>query len=208
MKKILQKRIKKILGAGLLFCIFYIINENKGLLSIPTNEETMKSYQFNLITIDTVFAGFSFTVLGILISLTATEMIQRLKETHILLDQCNNIVDSIIIFIISSIISLWFIMAMYSQSVYSICSHIKINGLHTKIADILFTLEVGYLFYGILLFMISVKGMVMLMKNIFEKDIKNGENKAKRFLKAAEKQKDSMSKYKEKCQDNDIFKSE
>ena len=51
-------------------------------------------------------------------------------------------------------------------------------------------------------------GMVMLMKNIFEKDIKNGENKAKRFLKAAEKQKDSMSKYKEKCQDNDIFKSE
>ena len=204
MKKILQKPISKILVAGVLFYVFYMVNKNKGLLSIPINEEDMKNYQFNLITIDTVFAGFSFTVLGMLISLASTEMMQQLKETHILTNQCNNIADSIIMFIISSIISLWFIFAMYSNAIYWICDNIKISQLHIKIVEILFTLEVGYLLYGILLFAISVKGMVMLMRKIFEKDIRNGESKAKKFLLAAEMQRKNMNKYNE----NSTFKSE
>lgn len=58
MKKILQKPISKILVAGVLFYVFYMVNKNKGLLSIPIKEEDMKNYQFNLITIDTVFARF------------------------------------------------------------------------------------------------------------------------------------------------------
>lgn len=57
-KKILQKPISKILVAGVLFYVFYMVNKNKGLLSIPIKEEDMKNYQFNLITIDTVFAVF------------------------------------------------------------------------------------------------------------------------------------------------------
>ena len=208
MKKILQKPISKILVAGVLFYVFYMVNKNKGLLSIPIKEEDMKNYQFNLITIDTVFAGFSFTVLGMLISFASTEMMQQLKETHILTNQCNNIADSIIMFIISSIISLWFIFAMYSNSIYWICDNIEISQLHIKIVEILFTLEIGYLLYGILLFAISVKGMVMLMRKIFEKDIRNGESKAKKFLIAAEMQRKNMNKYKESHHENSTFKSE
>ena len=196
MKKILQKPISKILVAGVLFYVFYMVNKNKGLLSIPIKEEDMKNYQFNLITIDTVFAGFSFTVLGMLISFASTEMMQQLKETHILTNQCNNIADSIIMFIISSIISLWFIFAMYSNAIYWICDNIEISQLHIKIVEILFTLEIGYLLYGILLFVISVKGMVMLMRKIFEKDIRNGESKAKKFLIAAEMQRKNMNVWK------------
>lgn len=208
MKKILQKPISKILVAGVLFYVFYMVNKNKGLLSIPIKEEDMKNYQFNLITIDTVFAGFSFTVLGMLISFASTEMMQQLKETHILTNQCNNIADSIIMFIISSIISLWFIFAMYSNAIYWICDNIEISQLHIKIVEILFTLEIGYLLYGILLFVISVKGMVMLMRKIFEKDIRNGEGKAKKFLIAAEMQRKNMNKYKESHHENSTFKSE
>lgn len=208
MKKILQKPISKILVAGVLFYVFYMVNKNKGLLSIPIKEEDMKNYQFNLITIDTVFAGFSFTVLGMLISFASTEMMQQLKETHILTNQCNNIADSIIMFIISSIISLWFIFAMYSNAIYWICDNIEISQLHIKIVEILFTLEIGYLLYGILLFVISVKGMVMLMRKIFEKDIRNGESKAKKFLMAAEMQRKNMNKYKESHHENSTFKSE
>ncbi len=208
MKKILQKPISKILVAGVLFYVFYMVNKNKGLLSIPIKEEDMKNYQFNLITIDTVFAGFSFTVLGMLISFASTEMMQQLKETHILTNQCNNIADSIIMFIISSIISLWFIFAMYSNAIYWICDNIEISQLHIKIVEILFTLEIGYLLYGILLFVISVKGMVMLMRKIFEKDIRNGESKAKKFLIAAEMQRKNMNKYKESHHENSTFKSE
>jgi hypothetical protein len=207
-KKILQKPISKILVAGVLFYVFYMVNKNKGLLSIPIKEEDMKNYQFNLITIDTVFAGFSFTVLGMLISFASTEMMQQLKETHILTNQCNNIADSIIMFIISSIISLWFIFAMYSNAIYWICDNIEISQLHIKIVEILFTLEIGYLLYGILLFVISVKGMVMLMRKIFEKDIRNGESKAKKFLIAAEMQRKNMNKYKESHHENSTFKSE
>ena len=208
MKKILQMPISKILVEGLLFYVFYMVNKNKGLLSIPIKEEDMKNYQFNLITIDTVFAGFSFTVLGMLISFASTEMMQQLKETHILTNQCNNIADSIIMFIISSIISLWFIFAMYSNAIYWICDNIEISQLHIKIVEILFTLEIGYLLYGILLFVISVKGMVMLMRKIFEKDIRNGESKAKKFLIAAEMQRKNMNKYKESHHENSTFKSE
>ena len=208
MKKILQKPISKILVAGVLFYVFYMVNKNKGLLSIPIKEEDMKNYQFNLITIDTVFAGFSFTVLGMLISFASTEMMQQLKETHILTNQCNNIADSIIMFIISSIISLWFIFAMYSNAIYWICDNIEISQVHIKIVEILFTLEIGYLLYGILLFVISVKGMVMLMRKIFEKDIRNGESKAKKFLIAAEMQRKNMNKYKESHHENSTFKSE
>ena len=208
MKKILQKPISKILVAVVLFYVFYMVNKNKGLLSIPIKEEDMKNYQFNLITIDTVFAGFSFTVLGMLISFASTEMMQQLKETHILTNQCNNIADSIIMFIISSIISLWFIFAMYSNAIYWICDNIEISQLHIKIVEILFTLEIGYLLYGILLFAISVKGMVMLMRKIFEKDIRNGESKAKKFLIAAEMQRKNMNKYKESHHENSTFKSE
>ena len=208
MKKILQKPISTILVAGVLFYVFYMVNKNKGLLSIPIKEEDMKNYQFNLITIDTVFAGFSFTVLGMLISFASTEMMQQLKETHILTNQCNNIADSIIMFIISSIISLWFIFAMYSNAIYWICDNIEISQLHIKIVEILFTLEIGYLLYGILLFAISVKGMVMLMRKIFEKDIRNGESKAKKFLIAAEMQRKNMNKYKESHHENSTFKSE
>lgn len=208
MKKILQKPISKILVAGVLFYVFYMVNKNKGLLSIPIKEEDMKNYQFNLITIDTVFAGFSFTVLGMLISFASTEMMQQLKETHILTNQCNNIADSIIMFIISSIISLWFIFAMYSNAIYWICDNIEISQLHIKIVEILFTLEIGYLLYGILLFAISVKGMVMLMRKIFEKDIRNGESKAKKILIAAEMQRKNMNKYKESHHENSTFKSE
>lgn len=208
MKKILQKPISKILVAGVLFYVFYMVNKNKGLLSIPIKEEDMKNYQFNLITIDTVFAGFSFTVLGMLISFASTEMMQQLKETHILTNQCNNIADSIIMFIISSIISLWFIFAMYSNAIYWICDNIEISQLHIKIVEILFMLEIGYLLYGILLFAISVKGMVMLMRKIFEKDIRNGESKAKKFLIAAEMQRKNMNKYKESHHENSTFKSE
>lgn len=47
MKKILQKPISKILVAGVLFYVFYMVNKNKGLLSIPIKEEDMKNYQFN-----------------------------------------------------------------------------------------------------------------------------------------------------------------
>jgi hypothetical protein len=82
-KKILQKPISKILVAGVLFYVFYMVNKNKGLLSIPIKEEDMKNYQFNLITIDTVFAGFSFTVLGMLISFASTEMMQQLPRIFI-----------------------------------------------------------------------------------------------------------------------------
>ena len=50
--------------------------------------------------------------------------------------------------------------------------------------------------------------MVILMKKIFEIDIKNGENKEKRFLKAAENQKDNLKKYQEQNYVDGTFKNE
>lgn len=78
------------------------------LVDIP-DVSSMRSYQFNIITISTVFVGFSFTTLGIIMGFSSEGIIKQFKNTTVMIRKCEMTVCSIIHFVISSLISLAFI---------------------------------------------------------------------------------------------------
>ena len=63
--------------------IINYLNNKVEFLRIPESEK-MIEYQFNLITVSTVFAGFSFTILGLLIGLNGEKLLKKLEGTSIL----------------------------------------------------------------------------------------------------------------------------
>ena len=163
MKSILQNRIMKVLLALLVCIVIYLINVHLNFLSIPQSDKDMKEYEFDIITVCTVFAGFSFSVLGLIISLSASKAMDRFKETNILLTYCNVVTDSIVMFVISTFVSIFIILTAYSSFILQICKEIKLFDIHDSMVELLYTVSIGYLIYGIILFAISVKKMVMLI---------------------------------------------
>lgn len=204
----MNKRIVKVFIAFIIFFIVYVANNYWGLLSIPQRESNMKDYQFNIITVSTVFAGFSFTVLGILLSFSSTKTIEEIKETSILVTQCNIVVDSIIMFVISAFISLFLIFIAYSEFITSICTKVTSFNLHENVINVLYVMGMGYLIYGIILFTVSVKRMVVIMRQVFAEDIKRGKEKANKFKSIAKRQEDNISKFQQEEYEKDTFSSE
>ena len=204
MKTILQRKVKVIL-ALLIFIVIYVINIHLNFLNIPQTEEKMKEYEFNMITVCTVFAGFSFSVLGLIISLSASKTIEKIKETSILLAYCRFGADSIVMFVISTFISIFVNVVLYSDFMMQICKKIPVANLHNIIEGLLYIVGIGYLIYGIILFVVSARKMVILMEKIFKKDIEEGKKKADIFLDAAKKQQERMNEYEEDEYTKKIF---
>lgn len=130
MKQIVQNRVIKIIIALLVFWAVYMLNCQFAFFAIPQSASDMKNDLLEIVTVCSVFAGFSFTVLGLLISLSSTKTMEVLKETTIMLRHCNVVADSIIMFIISTLISLVIIFVVYSTFVVNICSHFLLFDLH------------------------------------------------------------------------------
>ena len=65
-----------------------------------------------LFTIVSVFAGFSFSVLGLLISLASTKLMKKLEQTNILSSNCRIIIWSIVMFMGSFFMSLYFLVGI------------------------------------------------------------------------------------------------
>lgn len=208
MKEIVQKRVIKIIMSLFAFFVVYMLNRQFDFFSIPQSESNMKSDLFDIITVCSVFAGFSFTVLGLLISLSSTKTMEVLKETTIMLRHCNIVADSIVMFIISTLISLMIVFVAYSKFVVDICSKFLLFDLHEAIRQFLYMICVGYLVYGIILFIISIKNMIVIMKKIFEEDIAKGKKKAEDFMKIAEKQAQDLEKIGEEDFEKDTFRIE
>ena len=69
-------------------------------------EDKMVEFQFNTITVSTVFAGFSFTVLGISLGMFSEPMMEKLKDTSIVTQKSQKLMRSVIYFCGSGILSL------------------------------------------------------------------------------------------------------
>lgn len=208
MKNMLQRRTIKIALALLVFVVTYMINFRLKFLVIPRDESSMREYLFNIITVCTVFAGFSFTVLGLLISLAPSKTMDRLKETSFLANNCNVIADSIVMFVISTFVSLFIVFVIYSEFILKLCERITLFKLHDIIVNLLYIISIGYLIYGIILFSFSVKKVIVIMQQIFEEDITKGKMKAKKFSEAAQKQRRNMEKFESDDFEKNVFKSD
>lgn len=120
--------------------------------------ENTTNYHFNILTINSILSGFSLTNLGILISISGDQLVEKLKGTDILIKRNILISQSIIFGAISIFISLLFVL------------NININ-ISKKVASILcdyfFFIEVFSLFLSITYFLLSIIKMIQLLSYIY-----------------------------------------
>ncbi len=152
-----------------------------GIIYVP-NIDNLIGMQFNLLTVSTVFAGFSFTVLGLIISLSDTSVLKNLRETSFIRSYCDTVIKSIVFFMISIVSSLYFI--------FGINSWIE---NYTKGDTSVFSTDYPYIFgllfliYGIILFCKSVYKVSKTMNAEFKINEDKGKEKVERFKKAIDK---------------------
>lgn len=177
-----MKKKNKIVGYiawAIVFTVVAILNLKSGFFVLP-DKETMISYQSELFTVSTVFAGFSFSVLGLIIGVFSEKIIEKLRGTTLIQRKCNNIVKSIICFCLSGIVSLIFITGL------SINNYPAINKGHI-LNHILFVNGFGFMLLGIIYFIISVKSLMMIIGKIYGFNENAFEAKEKAYNESIEK---------------------
>ena len=154
-----MKRITIIVIASLLLIVLAFLNIKFSFIIIPDSND-MSSRQIDFITIGTVFAGFSFTALGLLLGLSSEKLIERIKSTSIITNKVNRIITSIIFFVLSVVISLFFILglnvSMFEKTLF-----------FDKVNSFFYVIGVGYLILGIIYFSYSVYELYDLIKRVY-----------------------------------------
>lgn len=174
MRKALIRFIFELLFAGIASGVIGTIAIRYNIIDIPQN---MSDFQTNIITIVTVFAGFSFSVLGLLISLSATRLMEKLVETSELEKSCIIITKSIIVFMLTFFFALYF-----ASEIYLFMKDML--GLQENIP---YSIELGYLLFGIVIFLCSVYRMTYMLKFIFAENKKDVPKKIEKFNEAVSK---------------------
>lgn len=154
-----RKRITVIVVISLILVILAWANIKFSFISVPDAED-MTDRQIDFITISTVFAGFSFTALGLLLGLSSEKLIERIKNTSIITNKVNRIITSIILFILSVIVSLFFILGI-NESI------VKELSLQDSVNNFIYVIGVGYLIFGIIYFTYSVYELYDLIKRVY-----------------------------------------
>lgn len=170
--------------ANIIVILFSIIvtitNQKIGFINIPTAEK-MLEFQFNLFTISSVLAGFSFTVLGLLLTLFSEKIQDKLKNTTIVTKKSSKIAKSIIYFGVSALISLLFIIG--------IADLVDIQNNYLKIKEFLFVGEIVSIFAGLIYFLKAMKGVYILIQKLYGCDMIEIQHKKELFEEELKKQK-------------------
>ena len=95
-----KKKIVTIIIWTILLLLLAYINQKYAIIMMPSDEDLI-SRNIDLITINTVFVGFSFTALGLLLGLSSETLIEKIKNTNIIMHKVGRIINSIIFFILS-----------------------------------------------------------------------------------------------------------
>ncbi|MDY4193901.1 MAG: hypothetical protein SOY03_06330 [Bariatricus sp.] len=151
---------KVVIMLTIVLVILAVINTKYQFIIVPSSSE-MVQRQIDYVTISTVFAGFSFTALGLLLGLSSEKLIERIKNTTIIMKKVNRVVMSIVFFILSVSISLVFILGI--DQIISIGENRQIY-----LSYGLYFLSIGYLIAGICYFVYSVKELFDLIKRIYD----------------------------------------
>lgn len=133
-----------------------------GVFSIP-NES---AFHFNLITINSIFAGFLYTNYSILIGLSDKELIKRIGNTNIIEKRNAHILSGIVCSIVSIISSL-IIAIEKSAFVMRIIWPI---GLFVN--NLLANIEITFMLASITYFALSMKEMYVLVGSLQDKSNK------------------------------------
>lgn len=148
---------KSIIGFLVLIAYWYITK--KGFIDI----NILDSNHFNLITINTVFAGFLFTALAMIVGLSTQKIIIRIERANFMEVIYRNIIMGIYFSVISIGISLFniFINPVIVEKLYIQSSNIKDFFTYTMPG-----LELLFLLLTIIAFMLSVKDVIFIIKSV------------------------------------------
>ena len=161
--------------------ITFVIRRIK-LINMPAPGQ-MEDFQFNLITVSTVFAGFSLTVLGMLLGMFSEPMIEKLKDTNIITRKSSKLMNRVIAFCGSGIVSLLFIVRG-DQFISGVGEE-----LFNKIIEYSFVLGIVLMAIGIIYFISSTIGVFQLISKIYTKKIDDYKEKEKVYKEELEKAK-------------------
>lgn len=105
----MKKRSTIIIGA--VSCACLIISVVSSVLKIDiVNRALENDFYFNILTLNSVIAGFSFTNIGLLLSTADTEVVQKLAKTDIMKKKNDKLISSVIYCVASMLISLPYVL--------------------------------------------------------------------------------------------------
>lgn len=188
MKK--KKIMVQLLVLTIILTIIGIINVLINVIDVPVNN--MIDRQVDYITISTVFAGFSFTALGLLLGMSSEKLITKVKNTSIIPRKISKIIASIMFFIASVFVSLVYVLGL-ADIVQ------KIDKVGTAVYETLYIIGIGYLIIGIVYFVVSVFELSDLIKRVYDYNA----NENNKQISSAKEQLNKITDYKK--EDDDTF---
>ncbi len=154
-----KKRIISFVVYSILLLVIGIVNLKWKFIQIPKSDEIVNQ-QIDYITISTVFAGFSFTALGLLLGLSSEQLIEKIKNTDIIMDKVGRIISSIVFFILSVVVSLFFVLGLDDSLIAN-------EEVLLLVDNVLYVVGVGYLICGIFYFVYAVYELYDLIKRVY-----------------------------------------
>lgn len=155
-----MKKSRSIICIIALLFVLYFANSKYSFIILPDNEDIV-DYQFNLFTVSTVFAGFSFTVLSLLLGLNGEKIIEKLRGTSLMCRNGERIFKSVLYFCSSCFISLLFVLRVneFIEKIFQ-CLKWKFD-----ISLFLFISCITFLVLGIVYFL---KAMNVVLQIVFK----------------------------------------
>ena len=144
---------------------------------VPMPQGDTVNYHIQVLTISSVFCGFSLTNLTLLIEVHSEEIVKKLKGTDILQKRNIRISYSIMYGAISAFIAVLWVLRVNSGLITKI---IGIGGA-SFLKDFLFNVEIVSLLLCIIYFMISSKNMIELVSIIHKPQKKMTDEEVKKY---------------------------
>lgn len=153
-----KKKVSTVIIYSIILLCVAGLNIKYNLILVP--DDGMIQRQIDFITISTVFAGFSFTALGLLLGMSSEKLIELIKNTDIIVRKADRIILSIVFFILSVSISLIFILGL-DESIIKDAYALSLwdNGMYI--------VGIGYLIGGMGYFVYAVYELADLIKRVY-----------------------------------------
>lgn len=171
MKSIYFKKCLYMIGIS---SMIVIVNSVLALhiIKLPDKSEIV-NFNFNLITINSIIAGFSFTTLGIILGLSGSELIIKISKTNIMSDKSKIIITSIVYCCASIITSMIFVLQLHDSIIYRIIDIIFIDQnvqllVYNIVLELLYTICIVFLFGGLKFFLKSIREVSRLIMKIYK----------------------------------------
>lgn len=140
-----------------------IVNVFYKIIMIPALDIVIQM-EINLITISTVFIGFAFTSLGILLGMSSEKLIQRIKDTSIVMSKVLKIARSIVFLLVSVMISLYFVLGI-NRFLF------KEESTLGMVDQSIYVIGLGSLVIGVIFYALSIYELYDLIKRTYEYSI-------------------------------------